>query len=145
VAERFDVTPATVRQWVARGHLRPVRRLGVTHVFRASDVFDAYERIMRKRKATGQDRRRGRFFMEPRRIDVIPAKHWDAVMTVDDAAELIGVSPATIRSWIHRGHLATTASSTRRAVRVRAGDVIRTAHERTIPRPGHRVRPSQKA
>jgi hypothetical protein len=135
IAEAFGVTLGAVRQWVARGYLSPVGKWGTSSVFRTSDAVDAYDKVRARRRATAQDRRQVRWHVERRPIDVVPAKHWDAVVTIDEAARLINVSPATIRAWIHRRHLIPLASSTRRAVQLRVGDVIRTAHNRRIPQP----------
>lgn len=144
VAEAFDVTLATVRQWVARGYLSPVDKWGTSNVFRTSDALDAYDEVMSRRRATALPRRQvGWLSVEPRPIDIIPAQYWDSVITVDEAAKLIRVSASTIRSWIHRGHLTPLASSQPRAVRLRVVDVMRAAHNRHLPRrKPRRPRPS---
>lgn len=136
VAQKLGVRQATVRRWVARGYLKPIRRHGPSHVFRTGDVLEANRQIDSRRKGTGKAAGGSRYRVDRRPIDLVPAKHWEARITIDEAAKLIRVSPATIRSWIHRGHLATLPSSTRRAVWLRVGDVIRTAHDRrpTPPR-----------
>src|SRR4051812_5646935 len=70
VADLLGVKQATVRRWVARGYIRPIRKLGTTNVFRTEEVFEAYEQIAARRKATaGPRRRRGRYLVEPRLID----------------------------------------------------------------------------
>jgi excisionase family DNA binding protein len=141
VADLLGVTQATVRRWVARGYISPIGKLGPSNVFRRDEVLDAHEQIEARQKATGGPRRvRGPWFVEARRIDRVPAKHWDSVLSIDDAAKLIEVSPATIRSWIHRGHLTPLTSSTRRAVRLRGVDVIRAARGRHLPKQAFRDR-----
>lgn len=51
-AERCGVKPGTIRQWVARGHLRPAGRMpaGGSAVFRQSDVARAEARSGRRRR-----------------------------------------------------------------------------------------------
>ncbi len=54
VADLFRVAPATVRQWVARGDLRPTRQERSSNVFDTEEVFAAVDLIAAKRKATGR-------------------------------------------------------------------------------------------
>jgi DNA-binding transcriptional MerR regulator len=146
VADLLRVTPATVRRWVARGYIRPVGKLGPTNLFHPREVLAAHDEIQARRKATGQARREARYAVEVRLIDRIRPKHHDAVVAISEAAQLIDVSPSTIRSWIHRGHLTPLASSTPRAVRLRLGDVVTAAQSRHLPerslRPRRRRPPS---
>lgn len=46
-------------------------------------------------------------------------------LTTAQAAALAGVKPATIRQWIHRGHLVPTARDERGRPRFRGVDVAR--------------------
>lgn len=47
------VTPATIRSWVRRGHLAPVRRHAKPSLFREADVIDCrYERMSRTEHET---------------------------------------------------------------------------------------------
>lgn len=48
-ARIFDVTPATIRKWVSRGRLVPVRRAGRSHVFRFPDLVDLDRTRSRRR------------------------------------------------------------------------------------------------
>lgn len=139
VADLLQVTPACVRQWVARGYLNPVRKLGPSHVFRTADVCAARDQIWKRRKATsdtgpipGEDKWSHPNIHRP--MDQIPYKDRDTAITIDEAAALIGVSTSTIRSWIHRGHLVPLPSSTPRSTRLRTGDVVSAAHGRRLPR-----------
>jgi DNA-binding transcriptional MerR regulator len=134
VAQMLGVSQAAVRRWVARGYISPARKLGPSNLFSTRDVLAAHDEIQARRRATSQPRREHRYGVEPRAIDHIRPKHYDAVVDVAEAARLIGVSPSTIRSWIHRGHLTPSSSSSPRAVRVRLGDVITTARSRQLPR-----------
>ena len=54
VARFFDVDPATVRQWVKRGHLQPTGAVGPSHVFDRDHVLSAGRAITARRKAPGQ-------------------------------------------------------------------------------------------
>jgi len=141
-ADLLGMTQATVRRWVARGHIIPVGKLGPSSLFNTREVLAASDAIQGKRKATGRVRGEHRDRMGARPIDRVPPKHHDAVVAVGEAAQLIGVSPSTIRSWIHRGHLIPLASSKRRAVRLRLGDVVAAAHSRQLP--ARSVRPRRR-
>lgn len=145
VASLLRVTQATVRRWVARGHISPVGKFGPSNLFNTDQVLSAYDDIEARRKATGRARREYQYSqVKLRPINRIRPKHYDLVVDVGEAARLIDVSPATIRSWIHRGHLTPLGSSKPRAVQLRLGDAIAAAHSRQLPRrsarPG-RVRP----
>ena len=114
VAHFYDVTTATVRQWVQRGYIVPVRRERQSNVFRGQDVMLAHDDIARRSKS-------------PRGVSAnIRPRHHDRMVTVPLAARAVGVSPATIRSWIHRGHLIPKRESDRRLT-VRLGDVFHVA------------------
>lgn len=134
VADLLDVTQSAVRRWTARGYISPVGKLGPSNLFTTRDVLTAHEEIQTRRKATGKPRLQDRYRVELRRFDRIRPKHYDAVMRISEAAQLIDVSPSTIRSWIHRGYLTPLDSSKARAVELRLGDVIIAARSRRLPR-----------
>jgi transposase len=119
VADLYDVTLATVRQWVARGHIAPTGKLGPSNVFDAHQVREAVEAILERSWV-------GRLKGEPA-VGPIPPRYWDAIVTPTEAARLIGVSPSSIRSWLNRGHITRLQSSTSRAVELRLGDVVAAA------------------
>lgn len=54
-AEEFGVAPSTIRMWVLRGHLEPVRRGAKPLRFRVEDVWRAAARL---RPAADQERLR---------------------------------------------------------------------------------------
>lgn len=135
VAALFRVTRATVRQWVARGYLSPSRQEGPSNVFDTAELFDAYDLIAARRRATGQAPRSDGHFAQSNAADRIRPKHYDALITISEAARLVQVSPATIRSWMHRGYLTTSNNSKPRAARLRLEDVIKAARTRRLPQP----------
>ncbi|MGP4048303.1 helix-turn-helix domain-containing protein [Streptomyces sp. 2A115] len=49
-ADEAGVTPATIRKWVQRGHLRPADTRGRRRLFRLEDVFAAERTTHRARR-----------------------------------------------------------------------------------------------
>jgi excisionase family DNA binding protein len=47
----------------------------------------------------------------------------ESLLTTAEAATIVGMSAATIRSWVRRGHLAPSRTSTARGLRFRLTDV----------------------
>jgi hypothetical protein len=111
VARLLNVKPGTVRQWVARGYLRPSDNYRTSHVFETRDVLLAYDRI--KERDNSYDRPG---------VNIRPKLH-DSLVDVRAAARLAKVAPSTIRTWIHRGHL-TPVAGEGSEVRLRIGDVF---------------------
>lgn len=127
VAEMCDVSQATVRQWVRRGHITPIRKDGNSHVFATYEVLVAHERIESRTRAPGRTAGEQSFSLYAFNGPSVPAKYHDVVVDIPQAAGLINLSPSTIRSWIHRGHLTPLPSSKPHATRLRVGDVLAAA------------------
>jgi excisionase family DNA binding protein len=100
-ASMCGVKPATIRQWVSRGHLTSDHRSGRRDFYRAGDVLAAQARVNHHKQARPSSR-----------IN-LPAHHRSALITAAEAARLLGVSPSTIRMWVNRGHLAPTVRTSR--------------------------------
>lgn len=110
------VTPATIRQWVSRGHLEPVGRRSRSATFNPFDVQAAGSTTSRRaRTATG---RRPHF----------PEHKLNALVTASDAATAAKVAPATIRSWVARGNLHPVTPAGKRPQLFRLGDVLDTRY-----------------
>lgn len=54
----------------------------------------------------------------------------NSLVTTSEAADLLGLSPATLRSWVARGHLRPSPSSKPRALLFRIADVYSAARRR---------------
>lgn len=131
VADLLRVTRATVRMWVRRGHITPIGKHGSSNVFETQSVLSAYDAIRSRTKPIPPSP------LEPGWSRVrpsvnIPARYHDAVVNVREAADLAQVRPATIRSWIHRGHLKPVPAAQPREVRLRVGDVFKAARRRRL-------------
>lgn len=133
VAELLHVTPATVRRWVARGHLMPIRQEGPANVFDSGDVHAAFENISARRRATGQPSGEGWPTVVRKPAERIPTKHYDALVTSTEAAQLLEINASTIRSWIHRGYLKPAVTTG--PVLIRLGDAVVAARGRRVPQP----------
>lgn len=124
-AEIFRVEPATVRQWVRKGYLKPSGRLGVSNTFLMTDLKRLARELGERGKMPGipaSQQRHG--FVRTSRL---PLYQDERLLTIPDSASLLGLSPSTIRSWIHRGILTPAHSSRPRATRIRQGDLIEAA------------------
>ena len=114
VAEALGLDRSTVRKWVQRGHLEPGRVERGVMVFRVSDAVAARD-LVRERT------------LEAPGLQVnIPAKFHDQAVGIAEAAAWAHVRPATIRSWIHRGHIKPTNPGSRPTL-LRVEDVFRVA------------------
>lgn len=67
----------------------------------------------------------------PRRLDVN-----SYLLTVDNVAEMIGVSDVTVRSWVRKGHLPAVRIGGRRQMRFFRAEVLQYLAERSFPAKG---------
>ena len=115
-AREVRVVPATLRQWIARGHLERAGTNTAGHVlYRRCDV----ERAARETSA------RTRRTPPPARVAPVLMRR---PVTALEAARMVGVSPSTIRMWVHRGHL--RALYTTRPMRFDPMHVLQVARRR---------------
>ena len=138
VAELCEVTTATVRQWVTRGYLTPIGRTGPSNIFATQAVLNAAADITRRRKHRGKPagpapRRTAPPGVRSRgtRVSTVELHRLarvypQLVLDTSGAAGLLGIKPATIRSWVRRGHLRPLPTSTRRHLEFRLADLLGT-------------------
>lgn len=130
-AAAYRVAPATIRQWIHRGHLKPLRREDRTLIFDAHEVNSAA-------LATGDRNKQPGGPLTRRRYDETPAggglsaRVLAQLVATDVAARAVDVSPSTIRSWRNRGHLRPAARRGQTPL-YRLADVVAAAR-----RPNHR-------
>lgn len=117
-AHLVGVRPATIRQWVRRGHLRPMGRLGNTHSFRVEDVRAAAAERLAQTRSFHTNRGPLQAHTLTRGTPDV-----DALVPSRVAAEVAGVARSTVRSWISRGHLRVHGRRDRESL-VRLGDVL---------------------
>jgi hypothetical protein len=131
VAILCGVTPATVRMWVRRGHITPTRTYRNSNVFDTEAVLSAHEAIRsRSKPARPEPPSQRPTWQVVRPVVNIPTRYHDKVVSIREAAHLAQVRPATIRTWIHRGHLRPLPGTPSREVRLRVGDVFKAARRR---------------
>jgi DNA-binding transcriptional MerR regulator len=122
----YAVTPATIRQWVHRGHLVPLRRQGRTLIFEAHAVYSAAMATGDRNNQPGgpltRDHRRA---VEPAGRH-ISGQAMSGLVTAEAAASALRLSASTIRSWRHRG-LLTPARHQGRTPLYLLADVVATA------------------
>lgn len=138
-AEAFAVTSATIRQWVRRGYLSPLRREGRSSVFAAREVHAAAMATGWRNVQPGGPLRRDRYDVRPAGR-LLTADAMNSVVTAEEAASLLSLSPSTIRSWRHRGLLKPIRLSRRTPLYLMA-DVVSTARRAPHYPPRRRARP----
>lgn len=119
-AARHRVSAATVRQWAARGYITPTGKRGRAVLYDAHDVSRA---AAERRDAVSEQRR-------PVPRVRIQSRDLDAAVSTRDAATIAGVTPATIRTWAARGHLAPVTEPGKRPQLYRVQDVLKAARRR---------------
>lgn len=116
-AREVSVVPATLRQWIARGHLeRAGTNTAGQVLYRRGDVERAARETAARTRRT------------PPAARVAPVLMRRPV-TALEAARMVGVSPSTIRMWVHRGHL--RALDMTRPMRFDPVHVLQVARRRT--------------
>jgi hypothetical protein len=132
VANLLGVTQATVRMWVRRGHITPTGRYRNSNVFDTNAVLSAHEAIRSRTKPVpSEPSSQRRTWLVEASVN-IPARYHDRTVSIREAANLARVRPATIRTWIHRGHLQRLPAGQSREVRLRVGDVFKAARRRRL-------------
>lgn len=121
----YAVTPVTIRQWVHRGHLVPLRRQGRTMVFAARAVYGAAMDTGERNTQPGGPLTRDQRGVEPAGR-FLSADAMGRLVTAETAATAVGVSSSTIRSWRHRGLITATRHQGRTPLYLLA-DVVATA------------------
>lgn len=131
-AELARVSQATIRQWVKRGYLVAVDKVGVSNVFNREDVIAARDAVANRTRSPGRRALRSRelpWTITGDLLPLVPDGHRDVLVTIPQAASLARVRPATIRSWLYRGHLRASRQSTPREVLIRISDLLDTAEQ----------------
>lgn len=128
VAQLLGVSQATVRKWVSRGHIAPVATEGSANVFDTEAVLAAFDQLERRRRATGGSSITATF----KPVIDVPIWLQERLITVAEAAKLVDASEATVRAWIHRGHLKRHPSSTSQRSWLLVRDVITAASNRRV-------------
>ena len=128
VALYYGVKPATVRQWVARGYLTPEGKEGPSHVFARNEVMEAWAHISARRNRSGKPSSHSGPPSRPcglstGALDRINRVTPESLVTISEAAVMLGLAPATIRSWIRRGRITPHPASTPRRTLVSVADV----------------------
>lgn len=121
-AEMLGIRPATLRQWVSRGHLQPVGRTGRQNLYQRADLHRVQAEVQaRTQRVPG---------LKTAHVD---SKHFEQLITAAAAAGIARVSPSTIRNWVLRGHLQPAGRDGRRHL-YRVVDVLRAARRSPVRR-----------
>lgn len=124
--QAVGVTAATIRQWVARGHLLPVGSKGRAHLFVAADVIAVQHATNARLRIPVQSTRSGRRIPVNDRRRGVTSANISELVTTSEAAQSAGVAEATVRSWVRRGLLTPAGRRGRSHLFVRL-DVINLA------------------
>ena len=96
-----QVSPATIRQWVKRGHLGRAELRGHSRsaVYCVDDVLAA--------RLTTRQAQRDKIPVY--RVPRLTSKTFDTCMSARDAAAYLNIPESTIRSWVHRKRIVPAA------------------------------------
>lgn len=128
-ADVADVSAATIRKWVSRGHLHPLTRRGRSNVFCVADVLRARDEALSRNRQPKTLHTYGDWDFRgplPDSFRGVTSANLQDLVTTEEGARNAGVAAATVRSWAHRGHLAPAGRRGRSPLFIRA-DVIRVA------------------
>lgn len=137
-AAAVGVSPSTLRQWVRRGHLKPAGWQGKQRTFTAEAVLAADRATDSRNKQPGTvgHRHRDRHYLAADGHRGVSSANLTELIDATEAARSAGVAPATIRAWVHRGHLHPRGQGGKRLFLRQ--DVLRLARRgphRTRPKP----------
>jgi DNA-binding transcriptional MerR regulator len=118
VASEFGVSPNQIRQWKSRRYLQSVGKSGRSSLYRFADVSRVLHDVERRTRTTPDD------------IDPRAERHLDRGVTTNQAANLVKVSPSTIRMWVKRGRLQPMGRHSRQLLFV-VRDVVAAARRHT--------------
>lgn len=96
---KHRIEPATIRQWVSRGHIEPRGR---------RDRAYLYDRTELLRQQTAGLVSTHRLPLFSRQKISLETKFHNQEISTSEVARLYGVSPATVRSWVRRAQIVPT-------------------------------------
>ena len=96
---KHHVEPATIRQWVSRGHIKPRGRRARAYLYDRKELL---------RQQTAGLVSTHRLPLLSRQKVSLAAKFHNREISTSEVARLYGVSPATVRSWVARSQITPT-------------------------------------